>query len=266
MLPKADYVHILFTRFNVPSGGREQQIRLGDGWLEHRFDLFDRYCFPSVKLQTKRDFLWVVFFDENTPEHFRSKIDAYSSNFAEFTPVYVRKWDTAVIKEKLSSFISGYDYLLMTRLDNDDAISRNFCEKLYEQDLREGVYYNFNRGLTFKDGVAYDHSDDSNAFLSLYESTDNYTGVWKYQHPEVIKKFEVVQIYQSHSWLQVVHDRNVSNRIRGRIKSGSRWTKDYPDGIGSVKDISILKIIKNNYFDYYIIKIRDYAVKMLKSI
>lgn len=264
MLPGVDYIHIIFTRFNVPSGGREQQIRLSEGWLEHRFELFEQYCLPSVYSQTQKDFVWVVFFDENTPDCYKEKIEGYSRSFEQFTPYFVSSWDTKIIKERLSSILSIYDYVLMTRLDNDDAINRHFCERLYEQQFRDGVYYNFTRGLTFKNGVAYEHFDRSNAFLSLFEATDGYNGVWKYQHPDVIRKFEVVQIYLPYSWLQVVHGRNVSNRVRGRIEPGSRWVTEYPSTIGCVRDINTLHVIKNNYFDYYIVRIRDYIVRIFK--
>lgn len=73
--------HIILTRFNVPTKGREADVRARNGWLERRFQLFDQYCLPSVSAQTVRDFRWIIYFDRATPALFRAQIRAMQGQF-----------------------------------------------------------------------------------------------------------------------------------------------------------------------------------------
>ncbi len=50
------FTHLILTRFNLATPGRESAIRNRPGWLAERFDLFERICLPSVASQTCRDF------------------------------------------------------------------------------------------------------------------------------------------------------------------------------------------------------------------
>ena len=34
-------------------------------WMDHRFIVFDSYCFPSVINQTCKNFKWLLFYDKN---------------------------------------------------------------------------------------------------------------------------------------------------------------------------------------------------------
>ena len=76
-----DFTHVIMTRFNMPTPGRESHIRSRPGWLAGRFELFERYCLPSIAAQTTRDFHWVVYFDVETPPEFRARIEACRAVF-----------------------------------------------------------------------------------------------------------------------------------------------------------------------------------------
>ena len=82
-----DFTHAIMTRFNVARPKRSDPIRLDPEWLAGRFDLFEKYCLPSVAAQTARDFHWLVYFDAATPEPLRARIEACRRIFP-FVPCF----------------------------------------------------------------------------------------------------------------------------------------------------------------------------------
>ena len=72
------FKHFILTRFNLPifqpKVGEKKVSHLDEEYLNYRFDLFERFCLPSVKGQTCQDFRWFVLFDAATPAVFRNRI------------------------------------------------------------------------------------------------------------------------------------------------------------------------------------------------
>ena len=65
-----NFSHFLITRFNLNLYERDKHAAptRTARWLEHRFEVFERYCLPSVAAQTATDFRWLCLFDAATPE------------------------------------------------------------------------------------------------------------------------------------------------------------------------------------------------------
>jgi hypothetical protein len=61
--------------------------------------------------------------------------------------------------------------------------------------------------------------DRRNAFCSVAESWDKPLACWADWHNLLGKSMPVVEIPGPPAWLQVVHGRNVSNRVHGRLIS-----------------------------------------------
>lgn len=204
--------HLVLTRFNVRwiIGPHDT------AWLAHRFELFDRYCHPSVRGQTSHDFRWLVFFDEDTPEPFRSRIDEYA-RWPVFTPVFIGRPSTEVYDAAIAAHLDGADHLVTTRLDNDDAIGRDFVARV-QAAARQGTreFLNLPVGYVWHRGRVYRHEHPSNAFISLSEPAAGFRSVWATRHEEAGRVAPVHQVAGGPAWLQVIHERNVSNRVRGR--------------------------------------------------
>jgi hypothetical protein len=73
------FIHVITTRFNVPTsvwtvtrGGAKP---LSEEWLKDRFEIFQKYCLPSFKNQSNKNFIWLVFFDANTPKKYMHEIE-----------------------------------------------------------------------------------------------------------------------------------------------------------------------------------------------
>ena len=263
-----DVFHVIFTRFNVRSGGKEKVLRDKADWLRSRYELFDRYCFPSIMTQSDTQFLWLVFFDDGTPEEYKEINRLYKERLPQFTPVYVGEWNTEAVVRIFNSFIpSDAEWLLTTRLDNDDGLNREFIKTLREASFSASTYFNFPDGLTFANGNGYVHRDESNAFLSYVEPVNNFQGVWKHPHPEVAKNFKVQQLSLPYAWLQVIHGGNVSNKVRGKVVPPELWVPGFSE-LTDLKVVSVGPV--RRFVDRHILSnirsMRDSGIKVVKKL
>ncbi len=76
---------------------------------------------------------------------------------------------------------------------------------------------NFPNGYTLCDGRAYWHSDKSNAFASMVEPWEGALSIWHDRHTQLAAVAPILQLDDAPAWIQLIHGRNVSNRVRGRL-------------------------------------------------
>lgn len=127
----SQYHHVLFTRFNVRWTDAYPYPGHDPAWLRDRFVLFERFCLPSVRAQSCQDFTWLVFFDTETPEPFRHRINEYAKELPVFVPVFVPKFSVDVLTEALGDRqYLAREYLVTSRLDNDDALAANYMARV----------------------------------------------------------------------------------------------------------------------------------------
>ena len=225
------HTHIIMTRFNLATPGREFALRTQPGWLAERFDLFERYCLPSIAAQTTRDFHWIIYFDEATPDVFRERVEAARKVFP-FVPYYTGLFPSTGWRDSvLETFSPKTRLLLTTRLDNDDALANDFVARLHDwveaNDHRLGAY-NFQNGLIRQGSAVYAIKHRSNAFFSWLEDVSpELRTAPSIQHMKIAQEGPVFQKSGEPGWMQVVHESNVSNKVRGwRVPPAA--AKDFP--------------------------------------
>lgn len=234
--------HVIMTRFNLATIGREEGYRRAEGWLEGRFGLFERYCLPTVAAQSCQDFDWIIYFDEATPGWARERaLKAQRSRGfrACYTHLFGKEgWRNTVLD------LVGDDRreaLLTTTLDNDDGLAVDYVERVQQCALewlsKVPVALNFTNGFVFRSPALYLHDHPSNAFVNLLEPYGSRlrtaSGV---RHMELATHMPVVQVQGAPAWLQVVHDHNVSNRIRGRRVPASKANGRFAADLLEIKD------------------------------
>ncbi|MDE3078461.1 MAG: hypothetical protein KGI94_00345 [Paracoccaceae bacterium] len=230
-----DFEHVVMTRFNLATPGREHVLRNRAGWLEERFDLFERYCLPSIAAQSVTDFHWIIYFDEATPDAFRQRIER-CRKVAPFVPYYTGPLETFDLPRTLhETFGFRPDHLLTTRLDNDDALAIDYVARVQAEVRRQGLRlggYNVLNGFILAHGALYQIAHRSNAFFSfLAPYEENVTTAASIKHMELAKHAPVIQIDGPGGWLQVVHGGNVSNKIRGTRVSPEAAAGRFPEGL-----------------------------------
>ena len=210
--------HVLVTRFNVKLRWHDQ----GDKqWTDDRLDLFERTLYASLIGQTTRDFTWLVFFDESTTPGQRDRIARLSDHEQVFTPVFISEvFDVAHVRDELLRRWPSTDYFLSTRVDNDDALARDFmatvrrsAESLVDE---APVLLNPTYGVQFDGRLLYTRPWPWNAFISLLESGHQPLSVFVDQHYSLGKYAKCLEIGSGDAmWLQNIHGGNLANRVNG---------------------------------------------------
>ncbi len=230
------FAHVVMTRFNLATPGREARLRNQPGWLADRFALFERVCLPSVAAQTSRAFAWMVYFDHETPAEFRERIAACQTLFpfhAYFTGLFPASGWPRSIRETLAP---EAPLLLTTGLDNDDAIAADFVERIQAAVAANGARigsYNFRNGFVAGAGRLYALRHPANPFFSRLEAWadgEPKTALGTI-HTEIARHGPVVQIDGSAAWVQVVHGANVSNKLRGRLTDPALLADRFPAAV-----------------------------------
>lgn len=209
--------HILMTRFNVRSSPRDSTKGLSIVWLEERLALFEKYCLPSITGQTTRPDVWLILFDAETPPEIKTVMENWQRQFDFIVPVYLEYFNQAVAV----SLVNGYkepdaNWLMTTRLDNDDALHPHFFEQL-RHNVKEGYreFLNVPQGLIAANGKFYRKNDWSNPFITFSESAFNPETVWIDQHHLLARHAPIRQLALHDGWIQIVHGGNLANQIRG---------------------------------------------------
>jgi hypothetical protein len=209
--------HILMNRFNVRSSPGDSTKGLSIVWLDERLALFEKYCLPSITGQTTRPDVWLILFDAETPPEIKKVMEKWQRQFHFIVPVYLDCFNQAVAV----GLVNGYkahdaDWLMTTRLDNDDALHPLFFEQL-RQNVKEGYreFLNIPHGLIAANGKFYRKSDWSSPFITFSESASNPETVWIDQHHLLARHASIRQLALRDGWIQIVHGRNLANQIRG---------------------------------------------------
>ncbi len=229
----SEYLHVLITRFNLPTSSshwqRDKHGRrvLTEKWMKDRFELFETFCYPSVTSQSTNNFYWLVYFSDDTEETYKARIDELKRECDLFMPQYIRPG--AELAQHLSSTICKLlkpetDYLISSRIDNDDALNRFALEVIQNQfDHQEFQLINLCRGLVYRAHApeviaALQYRDGP--FVSLIEKVKNregpFTTVISKNHEDWIKEYPLEQLEDRFYWMQVIHKSNLANSLRGR--------------------------------------------------
>ncbi len=186
--------------------------------MEERFELYERYCLPSVLAQTNQDFEWRIYFDRHTSQEHLERARRGIAGRDNIRLMLCGIYGSETVQEDLTRDLpeSG-GWLVTTRFDNDDALHREFVERLQKEvcpGTKESL--NFPLGVVYGHGKAYLSRQESNAFISLSEPFPNFQTVISTPHEKMARIAAVRNIDGGPAWMQVVHELNVSNKLRGR--------------------------------------------------
>ncbi len=238
--------HVFLTRFNLPSVGPESLIRAQDGWLQDRVELFEQFTVPSLRQQSAPDsFSWLIFFDEQSPGWLIDRLAPLVERGA-FSPVYGEQFTNEEVIEQARRVTGAQgDVLLTTTLDNDDAVAADFAERIQRLAVRgRATALYLENGIILSGTSAFLRHDPQNAFVSVAEPWDGAKSVWRDWHNRLHQYMPVRTEGGRPGWLQVVHGRNVSNRVRGKLVDPTKYSRDFPDqlvGAASPSRGSILR-------------------------
>lgn len=220
--------HFIITRFNLKNNDwnvdKNNNVICDDDWLNFRFDIFEKTCFNSIKNQSNLNFKWLVYFDIETPNNYKKRIESLNNDFPQFKPIY--KESNQVFLNDLSKDIKGFtnkEYIITTRIDNDDAFHYKAIEKIQEQfNYQDSIIINLPWIVCFDllNKKMSKHFYVSNPFISLIErkSKDTFETVFSKQHNDWRKSNKIVNIDDNKAYcFQLIHDRNIYNQMLGEL-------------------------------------------------
>lgn len=229
------FQHFLITRFNLRkpewTATKSSSAVLDEAWLSHRFELFERFCLPSVAAQNCPDFVWLVYFDEETPAHWRTRIEACRERCRQLQPVFVADMDAFLpdIRQRLAN--ASADWVISSRLDNDDCLHPGHIGLLQGQ-FRQQEYLlldvvdGFTLEIQPRRRLGY-ALDPCNPFVSLIERNRQPLSVWHRSHGSWKRERRVQRIRGQRSWLSIIHQQNKTNEFQGYGRVPVREVADF---------------------------------------
>jgi hypothetical protein len=213
--------HFVLTRFNVRNFYHVSEPT--DTWLRERLHLFETYCLPSMAGQTNKDFRWLVLCDSFSPDWFRAEIQRMAGGV--FEPVFLEGAFNAAAASGIVVERCDSPYVITTRLDNDDAVARDFVDEI--QHCFRGQtseFVNLVNGAQYSKRKVYLRPYTQNPFCSLIEEISNKAPATVFiSHHYAIQDYAPVRnVATKHPmWLQIIHEGNLLNEVVGlRIPAG----------------------------------------------
>jgi len=211
------FQHFLFTRFNLPFKDRSRpDLTCERQWLRDRIDLFERWTLPSLRAQTCREFQYLVLFRDDSPDWFKSYVE---SNWGDIVqPMWEDpkkcRW---CCRWKVKQFLrtqGEHEWVISTRIDNDDAISRDFVERLQSFIRPQAEWLFFATGILHSEISNLSSVVDypSNPFPSRVEKRQEAEGCYEIPHHLIEQEPNVRWIPHDASWITVLHGSNLNDR------------------------------------------------------
>lgn len=241
------FEHYLITRFNLRNPKwnvtKNNEQLLTKEWMDERIELFANFCLPSVVAQKQKKFKWLLYFDSSTAKEHQKIIEEITKqhNFIEIFYIDGMPSLISSIKDYLHKNAKS-DYLITSRIDNDDAISIDFIEQVQKQFKKQDYFaIDFTSGYTLNlDPVMVGKKEHIfNPFISLIEVNKNPKTVWANDHNQWKKETSLLHIPNNRVWMSVIHTKNKVNEFDGY--GNVLWTEIEQQFILSDKKNALIK-------------------------
>ena len=222
--------HYLLTRFNLTfkewKTSKNGELVLTDKWLKNRFVLFENYCLLSVKNQTCQNFIWCVFFDIKTPVEYRDKIESISKSYSNFKPVFIdgnENLEQSFIEYITNDISKDDNYVITTRLDNDDLIHKDFIKTIQElYKPEDNLVIDLRKGYSITLGEPHseirEFTSRFNPFISVVESVKDIKTVISKMHQDWKTSTHIIDYNKNKLWIELVHQENKLNDTKNNLK------------------------------------------------
>ncbi|NJR38411.1 MAG: hypothetical protein HC781_05665 [Leptolyngbyaceae cyanobacterium CSU_1_4] len=214
------FQHFLITRMNVDWDVlklRSPRERNSFEFLNHRFNIFEKTCYPAIKAQTNPHFIWLILCDEGLPEKFRERLAQYEPTL-KMIPVYISSKETflTTLKSAIAArLLPSTQHLITTNIDSDDVLSKKFVavtqQQFRGQDF-EFINFPFGYLYRFQEQKLYLREWLTSSCHTLIEQRQNFQTALSYPHHEVASH-KTRQVITCPMWLMTVHGKNLRTQF-----------------------------------------------------
>jgi len=239
------FQHYIITRFNLRKEDwtitKKNEKVLSEAWLKDRFELFENFCFPSVKNQVNQNFKWLVFFDINTPKNYKQRVIELDESYDNFVPFFIDGMNNFLPEiVRNIKLLDNKEYCITSRLDNDDSLHKDYINTIQS-------YFDSQEHMAIDLIDGYILQADSkvllglkkqlyNPFISLIEKKDCLKSVWfRSGHGSWKYEKNIIRVKNKRLWLCVIHDFNKVNFFTGYGNVHSKYLDDF-NIVSSKKD------------------------------
>lgn len=233
---------VLMTRYNLALPGFRDRAGISNPaehrrWLDTRLKLFKSFCLPSVLGQTMRPDLWVLGFDGDDREAVEPVIDAVKDH-SWIIPAWQERHGDAhepvakcFAREVLPRVKPEHSHVMLTRVDNDDALCREFLSyaSLYARAVcarnpaLDDFWISFPFGADYFEQRCWVWMQPGNPFLTRVQTRDRFLDrqVYWIVHTKVLSPdYPLFQpLTTEPMWLRNFHGGNVKPvRWGGRLR------------------------------------------------
>lgn len=223
---ESKFTHFLITRYNVRldewETDRHGQPTLEDDWMVHRYELFSKYCFPSVIKQSENKFYWLIYFESSTSSKHLNQITSLVSAYP-YIKIRMVKGYFGCMKDIDSELAhTQTEYVITSRLDNDDSIGLDYIRTIQSRFIpRDKTLINLLHGYSYipeKHIVTRLYRIQTNSFCSFIElrqPNGGHISVRGFPHGNPPPGTEIINVDTNHSWLRIFHNRNFKSKPFG---------------------------------------------------
>jgi len=217
------FEHYLITRFNLKNPNwdvtKNNEELLTDAWMEDRMWLFENFCLPSVTSQTNQNFTWLLYLDTTTSDKYKTKMFDLTSGIENIKLFFINGMNEFYPQIKKTITDNTNPYLITTRIDNDDVISRFFIDEVQKKfNSQDFLAIDIIKGYSLQIKPTYILGKKEhvfNPFISLIEKNENPKTVWFNDHTQWKKESRIIQFTDKRLWMSIIHEKNKVNEFDG---------------------------------------------------
>lgn len=204
------FKHYILTRFNLELyQSNPYKVKDKVEWMDSRIELFKNYLIGLID-QTNKDFTVILSIDSKTPKHYIAHL-SFLLDTIEIEYVFsFDKQPNIWLKENKPKT----DWIITTRLDNDDELKPNFVETI-QKEFREVEELLDVKGVKMfnKKEYPYNRTSVGSPFITLIEPTEKCLSAMYKTHSVMPTLYSSRFVGKEPLFIQHIHNYNQSNSL-----------------------------------------------------
>jgi len=234
--------HVIIIRFSVrfsnrPEFRNKEDKLFNEDRLKFRFELFEKFCLLGIINQTIKNFKVIIVYDGLLSLKWKNRLIEITK---DYDYIILHKWELNNHIQNnnwLRKYIdNNKEYLITTRLDDDDIINKNINKKLFDflSNLNRKKYNLDGRVITFAGGHFIDYHKDIykifptrrkclGCYLTLVIKMKRNNNIYSLCHDDIKSRCKIIKFNNCYGVLNHIME-NDNRLARYRKKSKTEIT------------------------------------------
>ncbi|MFW6243294.1 MAG: glycosyltransferase [bacterium] len=219
-----DLLHIVISRVGIYWKHRNLKINWEE-YVKNRINLYEKLTKRSLKNETDQEFILLSLYDANFLKNNFIKPTLDNEIILSVKRNYDGSYPWISLNNTICDFVANYKYnynnVIVTRLDSDDLLHKNFISNVKSNLIFENQYIDISKvfHMNYRTKEIYEsnvYEQMVSPFVSIKESINNFKCIaYSIKHNKINKYFKGKKIDNLEA-IQVIHENNMINKIRGK--------------------------------------------------